>query len=45
MNSDHVQRYHIRQDGVITKTPDGKWVRFEEVELLLKCFNDIDQIV
>ena len=36
MNSDHVQRYHVRQDGVITETPNGKWIMAEAVEKLFK---------
>ena len=33
MNSDQVQRYHIRRDGVIFNIPSGEWVRYEDVEL------------
>ena len=33
MNSDHVQRYHIRQDGYITDVSNGEWVKYEDVEL------------
>ena len=38
MNSDHVQRYHIRQDGLISKYSNGNWVRYEDIKELL---NDI----
>ena len=35
MNSDHVQRYHIRRDGVIFNIPSGEWVKFEDVKHLI----------
>lgn len=40
MNSDHVQRYHIRQDGLITNVPSGEWVKYEDVELM-ETFNTL----
>lgn len=35
MNSD-VQRYHIRQDGLITIASNGNWVRYKDIKHLIK---------
>ena len=36
MNSDHVQRHHIRPDDLITNVPSGEWVKYEDVIHLIK---------
>lgn len=35
MNSDHVQRYHILDNGYGTPMPKGKWVRYEDIKHLI----------
>ena len=35
MNNDHVQRYHIRRDGLISNYSNGNWVRYEDIKHLL----------
>ena len=36
MNSDHVQRYHVRLDGYIYGVSSGEWVKVRDVKRLLK---------
>ena len=48
MNSDHVQRYHIRQDGFKTIEPNGEWVKYEDVKHLIKRwarYEDIEHLM
>ena len=35
MNSDHVQRYHVRQDGFIYSVRDGEWVKVRDIKQFL----------
>ena len=37
MNSDHVQRYHIRQDGYIFGVSYGEWIKVRDVKQFTKC--------
>lgn len=36
MNSDHVQRYHIRPDGYIFGVSSGEWIKVRDVKQSLK---------
>ena len=35
MNSDHVQRYHIRKDGCISGVSSGEWIKVKDVKRYL----------
>jgi len=36
MNSDHVQRYHIRPDGYISGVSSGEWIKVKDIKQFLK---------